>query len=94
MKKSRKTKKIEFKKITLSIILVLSFAFITWSYILAQNGSYQTNSEIAETLVNVVLGSYVVYVIGSFSEKNSRNKYQVDEQGRPLRNSEGEKGDD
>lgn len=96
MKKSNSTKKnkIEFKKLALAIIIFLSFGFITWSFVLAQSGNYQTNSDISETLVNVILGSYVAYVLASFSEKNSRNKYQVDEQGQPLRNSEGEKGDD
>lgn len=94
MKKSKSKKKIEFKKIALAIILFLSFGFITWSFILAQTGSYETNSGISETLVNVILGSYVAYVLASFSEKNSRNKYKVDEQGRSLNDSEGEKGDD
>ena len=86
--------KIEFKKIALAVILILSFVFITWSFILAQCGIYQTNSGISETLVNTVLGSYVAYVIASFSEKNSRNKYGIDERGKSLKDSEGEKGDD
>lgn len=84
-------KKTEFKKIVLGIILVLCFGFVFWSYILASVGSYAVNEGIANALIYTVIASYVSYVVASFGEKNSRNKYDVDVNGNKRG---GEKGDD
>ena len=70
-------KKREFKKIALTIILIFCIGFLVWSYILASIGSNEVNSQISEALVHTVLGSFVAYVLASYSEKNSRNKYGV-----------------
>lgn len=94
-------KKTEFKKVILAIILVLCFGFVLWSYLLATFGSYTVNDSIANALIYTVVGAYVSYVIASFGEKNSRNKYEVDENGnkrtentRITHGKGGEKGDD
>lgn len=93
----RKRKKTEFKKIVLAIILILAFGFVLWSYLLATFGNYEVNEGIANALIYTVVGAYISYVIASFGEKNSRNKYEIDENGnKRMKTYEkgGEKGDD
>lgn len=87
-------KKPEFKKIILGVILVLCFLFVVWSYILASVGGYEVNEGIATALIYTVVGAYVSYVLASYGEKNSRNKYDVDENGNKRMKEGGEKGDD
>ncbi len=83
--------KIEFKKIALIIILIFCMTCVVWSFILASVGAYEVNGNLAGTMFTCVVGSYVAYVLASFGEKNSRNKYDIDENGNKR---EGEKGDD
>ena len=92
-KRQKKKQKIEFKKLAFAIILILCFIFITWSYLLASFGDYEVNEGIATALIYTVIGTYASYALASYGEKNSRNKYNIDESGnkRPER---GEKGDD
>lgn len=87
--KKKLKKNFEFKKIAFSAIVVSCMGFLVWSYILASVGAYQVNEGISEALIHTVLGSYVAYVLASYSEKNSRNKYGISET-----KQEGEKGDD
>lgn len=96
MKSMRKKKRIEFKKIVLAIILIVSFSFVFWTYLLATFGNYSVNESTANALIYTVVGAYISYVLASFGEKNSRNKYEVDENGRKLAEAHegGEKGDD
>ena len=86
-------KKTEFKKVVLAIILIACFCFVLWSYLLATFGNMAVNEGIANALIYTVVGAYVSYVLASFGEKNSRNKYEVDENGN-KRTEGGEKGDD
>ena len=86
-------KKREFKKVAFLAVLICCMGFLVWSYILATIGAYEVNEGISEALVHTVLGSFVAYVFASYSEKNSRNKYGVDEYGY-KRSEGGEKGDD
>ncbi len=97
-------KKTEFKKIVLAVILALCFGFVLWSYLLATFGIYEVNEGIATALIYTVVGAYVSYVLASYGEKNSRNKYEVDENGNKRTENArithethekgGEKGDD
>ena len=66
---------------------------VLWSFILASVGSYEVNDNLASTMFVSVVGTYVSYVLASYAEKNSRNKYNIDEYGN-KRMGEGEKGDD
>ena len=87
-------KKPEFKKIILGVILVLCFLFVVWSYVLASVGDYEVNEGIATALIYTVVGAYMSYVLASYGEKNSRNKYDIDENGNKRMKEGGEKGDD
>lgn len=88
-----KGNKAEFKKIVLGVILLCCFAFVVWSYLLATFGECDTNGDIATALIYTVVGAYASYVFASFGEKNSRNRYGIDETGN-KRPEGGEKGED
>lgn len=88
-----KKRKTEFKKIILLIVIIFCMVCVLWSFILASVGSYEVNDNLASTMFVSVVGTYVSYVLASYAEKNSRNKYNIDEYGN-KRMGEGEKGDD
>ena len=88
-----KKRKTEFKKIFLLIVIIFCMVCVLWSFILASVGSYEVNDNLASTMFVSVVGTYVSYVLASYAEKNSRNKYNIDEYGN-KRMGEGEKGDD
>ena len=76
---------------------MLCFLFVVWSYVLASIGDYEVNEGIATALIYTVVGAYVSYVLASYGEKNSRNKYDIDENGNKRIeevHEGGEKGDD
>ena len=85
-------KRPEFKKIILLLIIIFCMICVVWSFVLATVGSYQVNDSLAGTMFAAVVGTYVSYVLASYGEKNSRNKYGVDENGK-TRVGRGEKGD-
>lgn len=88
-----KNRKPEFKKSILLIIIFFCMACVVWSFILASVGSYEVNDNLASTMFATVVGTYISYVLASYGEKNSRNKYGIDKDGN-KRPKEGEKGDD
>lgn len=87
--KKKSKKNIEFKKKAFLCIVIACMGFLIWSYILASIGAYQVNESLSEALVHTVLGSYMAYVVASFGEKNSRNKYGISNF-----EERGEKGED
>lgn len=89
-----KKPKAEFKKIAFAIILIVSFGFILWTYVLASLGTYTVNESIATAFIYTVIGAYASYCLASYGEKNSRNKYDIDENGNKRAEKGGEKGDD
>ena len=94
--KKKSKKNIEFKKMAFLGVVIACMGFLIWSYILASVGAYQVNESLSEALVHTVLGSYVAYVVASLGEKNSRNKYGINENGNRVSKMQerGEKGDD
>ena len=85
-------KRPEFKKIMLLIIISFCMMCVVWSFILASVDSYEVNENLSGEMFVTVVGAYVSYVLASYGEKNSRNKYNIDEYGN-KRTGEGEKGD-
>ncbi len=85
-------KRPEFKKIMLLIIISFCMMCVVWSFVLASVGSYGVNENLSGEMFVTVVGAYVSYVLASYGEKNSRNKYNIDEYGN-KRTGEGEKGD-
>ena len=65
---------------------------VIWSFILASVGAYDVNEHLSGEMFVTVVGAYVSYVLASYGEKNSRNKYNIDEYGNERRRG-GEKGD-
>ena len=76
------------KKLTIShkliiTLLVVSIVWVSASYVLAALGK-EALQELSSTVVSVLIIGLVAYFIKSFGEKNSRNKYGVDEDGIPF----------
>ena len=76
------------KKLTIShkliiTLLVVSIVWVSASYVLAALGK-EALQELSSTVVSVLIIGLVAYFIKSFGEKNSRNKYGIDENGIPY----------
>lgn len=86
--KTRKTehKKIEFKKKLLIWAVLATSVCIIVSYILSACG-VESNSDIATEMIRTCLGAIIGYCIATLGEKNSRNKYGIGEDGKPLHNT-------
>ena len=84
-------KKIETKKILAVILIICGIIWVSTSYILAAFDIYTTNESISTEVVRSIIGVYLGYCLTSFAEKNSRNKYSIDEYGCKIK--DGDKGD-
>ena len=84
-------KKLTFSQKLILLLLATSIIWVTWSYILATIGREPVES-LAIAIVSTLILGLLAYFIKSFCEKNSRNKYKVDECGTPydLKETEGE----
>ncbi len=74
-----KWKKIEFSKLIIIAIFALCSRWVELTYRLAMADKEQIAEQLAIAIVTTLLGSIVAYSIKSFGEKNSRNKYKVEE---------------
>lgn len=71
-----------FTQRVISILMVVSVIWVTWSFVLATIGKEPVENlsiAIVSTLIIALLG----YFVKNLGEKNSRNKYKVDENGIP-----------
>jgi hypothetical protein len=59
---------------------------ITCSYVLAFFKD-NTNDAVTVALITTIMGACVSYMIYQFKLKDSRNKYKIDEDGKPLEDS-------
>ena len=78
-----KNKKLTFSQKLLLVLLSISAIWVTWSYILATIGREPVEN-LAIAIVSTLILGLLAYFIKSFGEKNSRNKYKVDECGIPY----------
>lgn len=79
-KKFKKNHKFEFSKFVVVWVLVVTTGSVWKSYSLASHGLDPVEG-LAETIVTSLAVIVVTYCIKSLGEKNSRNKYGVDENG-------------
>lgn len=84
IKKVSKSKKIEFSKTIVAWLLIHGTIWTYLSYYLAYLGRTEIAETLSKTVVVEILGATVVYALKSYLEKNSRNKYGVDEKGLPI----------
>lgn len=82
-KSQKKRKKPEYKKVIVLLIFLMSLGAVTGSYFLAWKG-LNSNEGVTVAVITTLLGAICAYCLASFGEKNSRNKYHVDENGEPL----------
>ena len=78
-----KNKQLTFSQKLILLLLATSIIWVTWSYILATIGREPVES-LAIAIVSTLILGLLAYFIKSFGEKNSRNKYKVDECGIPY----------
>lgn len=83
MSKQKKKKKLEFAKIIAVWILIVMTLSCTTSYVLSYLDKNPV-SELSGIIVSTGMGYLVSYAIKSVVEKNSRNKYGIDEMGMPF----------
>ena len=87
-----KNKQLTFSQKLILLLLATSIIWVTWSYILATIGREPVES-LAIAIVSTLILGLLAYFIKSFGEKNSRNKYKVDECGIPYDLKEGEENE-
>ena len=84
--------KLTFSQKLLVLLISISTVWVTWSYILATIGK-EPIENLAIAIVTTLILGLLAYFIKSFGEKNSRNKYKVDECGIPYELKEGEENE-
>lgn len=87
-----KNKNLTFSQKLILLLLATSIIWVTWSYILATIGREPVES-LAIAIVSTLILGLLAYFIKSFGEKNSRNKYKVDECGIPYDLKEGDENE-
>ena len=65
------------------VLICASMTWVTWSYVLASFGKDPVEN-LAIAIVSTLIVALLAYFVKSFGEKNSRNKYKVDENGMPY----------
>ena len=76
-------KSLSYSQKLLLVLICVSTAWVTWSYVLASLGKDPVEN-LAIAIVSTLILGLLAYFIKSFGEKNSRNKYKVDENGMPY----------
>ena len=76
-------KTLSYSQKLLLVLICVSTAWVTWSYILASLGKDPVEN-LAIAIVSTLILGLLSYFVKSFGEKNSRNKYKVDENGTPY----------
>jgi len=79
-KRRRKKKKIEFSKLLVTWALALTTACVLLSYILSMT-DHDPVQDVTVAVASACIAIGVAYEAKSFGEKNSRNKYGIDEDG-------------
>ena len=79
-------KKTETKKVAMWVIVSFGILWVNLSYLLAWFDK-STNDMTTATVITSILGVFVTYAFTSYKEKDSRNKYNVDEYGHPYDNT-------
>jgi type III secretory pathway component EscU len=80
----KKPRHVEFGKIILAIYAISCIVWISMDYLRAFLNSTEINSTVTIAMVSSLVVAILGYYGKSFSEKNSRNKYNVDENGNPI----------
>lgn len=78
---SKKT--LSYSQKLLLVLICASMAWVTWSYVLASLGKDPVEN-LAIAIVSTLIVALLAYFVKSFGEKNSRNKYKVNEDGTPY----------
>lgn len=76
-------KSLSYSQKLMLVLICASMAWVTWSYVLASLGKDPVEN-LAIAIVSTLILGLLAYFIKSFGEKNSRNKYKVDECGVPY----------
>lgn len=76
-------KSLSYSQKLLLVLICVSTAWVTWSYVLASLGKDPVEN-LAIAIVSTLIVALLAYFVKSFGEKNSRNKYKVDENGMPY----------
>lgn len=82
-KDRRKKKKAEFSKILVIWALALTTLCVSLSYALSF-WDHDPASDVTVAVVSTCIAIAVAYEAKSYGEKNSRNKYGIDENGRRI----------
>lgn len=76
-------KTLSYSQKLLLVLMCVAISWVTWSYVLASLGKDPVEN-LAIAIVSTLIIALLAYFIKSFGEKNSRNKYKVDENGTPY----------
>lgn len=76
-------KSLSYSQKLLLVLMCVAISWVTWSYVLASLGKDPVEN-LAIAIVSTLIVALLAYFVKSFGEKNSRNKYKVDENGTPY----------
>ena len=74
---------LEFSKIVVYLMWIITVIWVTASYFLAWKGK-DTNSPVTITVITTLLGVLIAYFITKTTEKVSRNKHGLDANGNKI----------
>lgn len=79
----KKKKRYEFSKIMMLILVIFGIlnSIVFWIAVMLDK---MPDSAVAITWVTEVVAIYAAYIIYQFKQKDSRNKYKIDEDGIPY----------
>lgn len=77
-------RKLDFSKKVVLAVMICSLLFVAASYVLAYLGKSTNESVTANVLLYVTTPTIAAYMTSKTVEKTSRNKYGLDETGKPM----------
>lgn len=78
--------KLEFSKIIVFFMLLITIGWVSTSYFLAFFGK-DPNEIVTVTVISTLMVTLISYYVSKTTEKMSRNKYGIDKNGNPFCNN-------
>ena len=76
--------KLEFSKIVVFLMLIITVVWVTASYFLAWKCK-DTNETVTVAIISTLIATILSYYVTKTTEKMSRNKYGLDKDGNKIR---------
>lgn len=72
-------RRVTFTKRWVAIILTMSIVWITWSYMLATAGREEIAKELSESVITIIIATFIPYLCKSYFETFAQEKNRIKE---------------